>query len=205
MGDGLANTLPARLPAVTFMSAVACPHCGAVVNAPDLAGQMVACPTCAGQFVMPGAVPPPAQGFSSHRRKHKASASPWPLIITAGLFLVPVIACGVICSGAASNRKPDPTYAYGDARDSRTQSDARIAGKNAILGVLKFPKDAEFVGYPVVMKGKDGNWGVSGDVKAANAFGAKLTHEYVVVLSCDAKRKTWTVETVLYDGKVYSP
>jgi TM2 domain-containing membrane protein YozV len=48
-----------------------CPHChSALDDAPDLAGQVCACPRCGGQFQIPGS-PPTVVSASAFRRKPK--------------------------------------------------------------------------------------------------------------------------------------
>ena len=68
---------------------------------------------------------------------------------------------------------------------------------------LKYPDDSEFLGVPDFGRTEpiDGirHWGVTGKVKAANAFGIKLTHTYFVELY--KKGDKWYPRAVKIDGK----
>ena len=54
-----------------------CPHCSRVLDdALDLAGQVVACPHCGGQFVIPGSAPTVVNPSAYRRRRSRGGFGP---------------------------------------------------------------------------------------------------------------------------------
>jgi hypothetical protein len=74
-----------------------------VVDAPDLAGQLVACPQCAGQFTMPGEAPIVSRPRAA-RRAAKAQEPAWAYLAAVALLALPFVGCIALCSGAGSHR-----------------------------------------------------------------------------------------------------
>jgi len=103
------------------------------------------------------------------------------------VLLVLGMAMFLACGGAATS-----SVNYGSSGDVSTEIDACAKGQMIMKRLLKYPDDAEFQWGARAAKQPNGLWGVVGKVKAANGFGNKLTHTYVVMLELtDAEKKTW--------------
>lgn len=80
-----------------------CPHCRFLMDdAPDLAGQLVACPRCAGQMMMPGFAPAPQPATVIHHHYHGKRGKDKAAGMVAALmsFLIPGL--GQLCQGRAA-------------------------------------------------------------------------------------------------------
>lgn len=107
--------------------------------------------------------------------------------IACYLLFCSTLALFIACGGAATSN-----VNYGNPGDVSTEIDACVKGQQIMKRLLKYPDDAEFQWGATAAKQKNGLWGVVGKVKAANGFGNKLTHTYVVMLELiDADKKTW--------------
>ena len=77
-----------------------CPHCQTfLTDAPDLAGQEVACPMCSGHFFMSGAVEPPlpvAKQVERRPQERRKESPALPQFFKFGLAGVTVIWLGVV-------------------------------------------------------------------------------------------------------------
>lgn len=101
--------------------------------------------------------------------------------------------------------KPSPKQQAQDAKYG-DEIDARVQAEAVVKKLLKYPHDADFswLSSARLTEG-DGprNWVVNGTVKAANALGAKRTHEYQVTLNAEGGE--WKVVVVYIDRNlVYS-
>lgn len=89
---------------------------------------------------------------------------------------------------------------YGSIDHFETKVDVQNLAEDAVKERLRYPLDSSFGWFPEVAATRDGRIAVKGTVKSPNAFGAKLTHQYLVILSLsDAEHKTWTIDSVLMD------
>ncbi|WP_254512497.1 hypothetical protein [Anatilimnocola floriformis] len=88
---------------------LACPHCGQIVlNQPALAGQLVQCPGCNGQFQLPMlAVVVPARGASTRNStKLKTGKRPiWPWVL--GFFVLGLVSMGLSELGVFPKGDPE--------------------------------------------------------------------------------------------------
>lgn len=168
-----------------------------------LAGMCVVVPfLCCGGF---GALGTKSTGPSIAQPPPAASTpDPDPAKPTPEQATEPVIARPV--EPPKKRTEPEkPRNNYGEANDTATQIDVKTLAKEAVLSRLKYPDDSEFAWFPDCGKTADGRWVVKGKVKAANAFGAKLTHSYGVILACtDTEKKSWRTDLVtLGDDVLY--
>lgn len=83
-----------------------CPHCGqSLADSPQLAGMLVACPSCSGTFPLPpapppfaSAPPPPPPVMSVTMPARRIPANKWPrmirsaMLIVTGLWLLAMVA-----------------------------------------------------------------------------------------------------------------
>lgn len=94
-----------------MLGQVTCPHCRqVVVSSPELAGQVVQCPSCRGQFQMPSvpvaAIPTPQQSYRSPRRHTNQGVKSSALWIPAVFlfFGLMVVACGGLLLLGSGNK-----------------------------------------------------------------------------------------------------
>jgi hypothetical protein len=81
--------------------------------------------------------------------------------------------------------------------------EAEVMAERFVKQFLKYPDDAEFIIRPDVGRTKPIGgiyyWVIDGKVKAANAFGAKLTRSYSVEIY--KKGDSWHPRAVTIDGE----
>jgi len=132
----------------------------------------------------------------------------WTLVFMAGAMLL-------ACSGTTTPQSPEEKEAVGQQRVSEatdgTWWDACAAAERLVRAQLQHPDDAEFImalerdcTRTAPVKGQR-HWIVTGKVKAANGFGAKLTIPYGIQLYKSGS--TWQAEMVKLDGEIvfYEP
>lgn len=86
---------------------------------------------------------------------------------------------------------------YGDADHFATEIDAKVYAQDAVKQNLKYPLDASFGWGSRAVRNDAGMWVVTGTVTAKNAFGAALTHEYLVSLELELSDESKTWRTML--------
>ncbi len=147
-----------------------CPRCNnPLLIDPAHAGQVVACPYC-GQPISVELPPAPQQLTRTAPRRRKSTGLDsfilWGSIATAVLLL-----CGLI-------------YYLLDAQGTTPIAiKARLKAREAVLLVLKYPRDAELSVASDFSQPFVGECKVHGTVKIASRIGAKLTHDYYVTMA----------------------
>jgi hypothetical protein len=101
---------------------LACPHCGQIVlNLPALAGQLVQCPGCYGQFQLPMlAVPVPSPAVSSTRNSVRARTPKRRSWLWVLAFLIVFGWIGTTIKAIVKGRKGNPESA-GNAKQEREE------------------------------------------------------------------------------------
>lgn len=103
---------------------------------------------------------------------------------TASTFLAVLVGLLVLVSGVifavGLSRQPSATPSYSHIPTDEEETIA--AAHKALLERLKYPDDAEFLNDDEIRPDdkKPRYYSVHGKVKAANTFGAHLTHRFVV-------------------------
>lgn len=186
-----------------------CPRCTQPVNAPELAGQLVACPACEHQFVMPGGLiidspsgvpqvvssvlpptPPPVMIFAQHSqpRLHSGGWFTRGFATTAGVLVAVALAMFLMCGGMQ--------WFVGRAISGDVAMQAKA--KRQALASLKPYGIRELA--KEVSAGNIGNrWAVVGPALAADNRIVDVSVTYDVATIGDTTR--WTLVEMYVDGE----
>lgn len=110
------------------------------------------------------------------------------ILMLGGMFVICCGLCGGLFNGSGTGTGgTGGTAGTGGSQntDFSDEVDAQVFAKQAVRGFLKYPHDAEFpwFGTAAAKTERPDMWVVKGTVKAKNAFGAELTHEWTVLAS----------------------
>ena len=125
-------------------------------------------------------------------------ANPIPIVllarIAASIIAILVIGC--------DKHPPADKYSHIPSEKEETIAEAHAA----VLKHLKYPDDSEFLDADEIIpdERKPRYFSVHGKVKAANTFGAKLTHRFVVHVRRSEHGKWSTHHVQLGDDVVFS-
>jgi hypothetical protein len=88
-------------------------------------------------------------------------------------------------------------------REFALEIDAQVFAEKCVRKCLKYPHDASFGWGTNTAKNAEGNlWSVKGTVKARNAFGADLSHDWLVIL--ERRGENWDLlSCVIGDETAY--
>lgn len=164
---------------------ISCPRCSnSLLIDQSLAGQVVACPYC-GQQISIDSSPIRSRATRTTRRKKNLFGLDgyllWGTIATAALLL-----CGVV-------------YLLLDAQGATPLPvKARVKAREAVLQVLKYPRDAELSLASEFSQPFVGECNVHGTVKLVNGLGVKLTHDYYVTMGIDSNGEL-SIKSINFD------
>lgn len=105
------------------------------------------------------------------------------------------LAAFVACGGGGAGNAP----AVRRNMPTDRSAEARVMGQDFVRASLAHPDDASFEWGADCQNIGANTYRVSGKVKAANGFGAKLTKKYSATVSYDGESNKWTAVSVSVD------
>ena len=159
----LPSILPSCSGACDMPNSVSCPHCHTAVHSdPQLAGQVVVCPNCNGQFQMPGSVPqaipafpsPPNQSFpvfdsgsrsKTNRKQQSQTTNMLPVLVIGGAIGLSCIAC--LCAGIAGSTGGSSAPGFSSSGDKVDPGEFKdspesFQGRTVVMDLQYWPNES---------------------------------------------------------------